>query len=76
MMKLGRNALSDLSVFVDDEGKHIRWQHIKDLAELQDKEGLTFGNKLSSRNIIYHRHIMKVKTAAQTFSSSVADALQ
>jgi hypothetical protein len=54
MLKLGRNAFSDLGVFIDGDENEIRWQHIKDLVELQEQEGLKLGNKLSRRNIAYH----------------------
>ena len=76
MLKLGRNALSDLGVFVDGDGQKIKWSHIQNLHDLQEEEGLTFGNKLSKSSIHYHRQKMKVKIAAQTLSSSVADALE
>ena len=45
------------------------------LHELQLGEGFKFGNTLSSIHIKYRRHKMNVSVAAQTLSSSVADAL-
>ena len=44
--------------------------------DIQENEGPKFGNKLSKGHVIFHRHKMNVKIAAQTFSSSVADALE
>ena len=76
MLKLGRNASSDLKMFVDGNGERIEWRFFRNLHEKQQREGLKYGNKLSNEHISYHRHKMNVKLAAQTFSSSVADALQ
>ena len=76
MLKLSRNALHDMKVFVDEEGKLIEWKHNNLLHEKQLEEGLKFGNKLSSRHVNYQRHKMKVKVAAQTISSFVADAIE
>ena len=46
------------------------------LQSIQEEEGLKFANKLSKGHVKYHRHKMNVKIAAQTLSSSVADALE
>ena len=46
------------------------------LHEIQIKEGLKFANKLSNRHIEFQKLKMKVSIAAQTLSSSVADALE
>ena len=40
------------------------------------KHGLKFGNNLSGRHIEYFRNKVNVKIACQTFSSSVADAIE
>ena len=76
MLKLARNALSDLKVLVSSEGSLIKWEHIEVLHKVQEGEGLKFANKLSTGHIEFHRHKMNVKVAAQTFSSSVADAIE
>ena len=76
MLKLARNALADLKVFIDNDGKAIKWDHISCLQKLQEDEGLKFGNKLSKSHLDFQRHKMSVKIAAQTLSSSVADALE
>lgn len=76
MLKLARNSLNDLGVFIDDEGHYIKWSYIKALFELQELEGLKFANKLSRKHIEFHRHKMNVKIAGQTLSSSVADAIE
>ena len=54
----------------------MEWKFIRLLHEEQIKQGLKFGNKLRSRHINYHRHKMNVSIAAQTISSSVADAIE
>ena len=40
------------------------------------QSGLKFGNSFSGKHIQYFRNKMNVKTAAQTFISSVADAIE
>ena len=76
MLKLGRNALGDLGIIVDNDGGLIQWRYIVNLHELQTAEGLKFANKLSDRHLHYSRNKMKVNLAAQTLSSSVADAIE
>ena len=75
MLKLARNALSDMKVMRDGEGRLIEWRFIEELHDEQVREGIKFRNKLSSQHIHYHRQKMKVRLAAQTLSSSVADAI-
>ena len=50
--------------------------YIENLHNLQQEEGLRAGNKLRSAHIEWQRQKMKVNLAAQTLSSSVADALE
>ena len=76
MLKLARNALGNLGSFKTSDWESISWKYITDLSVLQDKEGFTLANKLNSEHINWEKHKMKVKLAAQTFSSSVADALE
>ena len=75
MLKLGRNALADLGSFTDDENRKIEWRFIAALHEVQEEEGLKFGNKISAKHIEFERNKMSVKQAAQVLSSSVADAI-
>ena len=35
MLKLARNSLNDLGVFIDGDGQYIKWSYIKALFELQ-----------------------------------------
>ena len=76
MLKLGRNTLAELKVLMDPDGEKIEWKYIQLLHDAQVIEGLKYGNKLSSLHINYQRHKMNVKLAAQTLSSSVADAIE
>ena len=75
MIKLARNALADLCVLTTNN-QSIEWKYISMLHEIQIKEGLKFANKLSNRHIEFQKLKMKVSIAAQTLSSSVADALE
>ncbi|XP_071384885.1 DNA transposase THAP9 [Centroberyx affinis] len=75
MLKLLRNALAEGGTLQTPTGK-ISWQYLQDLNKLQETEGLRLGNKLKMANIRWEKQKMKVKLAAQVFSSSVADALE
>lgn len=75
MLKLMRNCFGDWKMFQDSEGNKIKWDFIKELCELQEKERLSAGNKLKKEHIKYWKMKMKVSLAAQTLSSSVADSI-
>ena len=66
----------DLSCFKTTARKLIEWQFIKNVVELQIEEEFNIANKLNSDHLNWQRQKMKVKLAAQTFSSSTAAALQ
>ena len=55
-LKLTQNALADVKVLVDDNGKVIKSEHIKSLHKTQEEEGLKCGNTLGKSHIEYHRH--------------------
>ena len=76
MLKLARNALAQLGSFVDSEGNDIKWSHIEHLQNLQVKEGLNLANKLTTNHLKFEKHKMNVRLAAQTLSSSVANAIE
>ena len=76
MLKLIRNTLGDGGIIVDGSDKKIFWKYIDNLHKLQDNEGLRLGNKLKPPHIKWKQQKMKVNLAAQTFSSSVADATE
>lgn len=75
-IKLIRNAFGDLKVIIDREGNKIEFKYIKLLLDLQEKEGLHLGTKLSKAHVEFATQKMKVRLATQLFSNSVADALE
>ena len=54
----------------------MKWKYLEHLNKLQEDEGLVLGNKLNLTHIQWEMHKMNVKLAAQTFSSSVVNALE
>ncbi|EZA47211.1 THAP domain-containing protein [Ooceraea biroi] len=76
MLKLFRNCLGDIKELHDSEGKKIEWRFITTLAYLQEQKGLRAGNRLKIAHIQYWKMKIKVALAAQTLSSSVADAIE
>jgi len=74
MIKLCRNTLGDWKVLYDENKYPIKWDYFVKLVDLQEKTGVHAGTKIRTRHIHYQKEKMKVKLAAQTFSSSVADA--
>ena len=76
MLKLARNALALLGIIIDKEGEEIQWNYFKQLHILQEEQGLKMANKISSNHIKFEKHKMNVRLAAQTLSSSVADAIE
>lgn len=76
MLKLVRNALSSLGCLKDGSGASVSWHYIVQLQELQEKEGLHAATKLRAAHIQWQKQKMKVNLAAQTLSTSVADAIE
>lgn len=76
MLKLCRNTLGDWKVLYDKNMVPIEWKYLRKLVQIQDNIGLHLGTKIWMRHIRYHKEKMKVFLAAQTFSSSVSDALK
>ena len=75
MLKLARNALAHFNFFGDNEN-NIKCNLFSSLNRIQESEGFTFANKFSSKHLQFEKHKMNVKLAAQTLSSSVADAIE
>jgi len=50
-------------------------EYVKKLYELEQKEGLRLGTKLTKRHINFHNEIINVRLTAQILINSVADAL-
>ena len=76
MLKLVRNTLAEKEIILDKDGGKILWQYLVDLHKLQNDEGLRLGNKLKKAHIQWKQQKMKVNLAAQSLSSSVADAIE
>jgi len=74
MLKLVRNSLASEKILISPSGL-VKWEFIEKLHSLQEEEGLRAGNKLKRKHIDWSRNKMNVSVAAQTLSSSVADAL-
>lgn len=75
MLKLARSSLADKQIFKSVNGD-IKWEYIRLLNSFQNSTGFKFANKLTSRHINYRNSVMKVKLAAQSLSSGIADAIQ
>ncbi|KAI5706041.1 hypothetical protein M8J75_004328 [Diaphorina citri] len=75
MLKLARNCLATLGKIKSPQGI-IDWSFIMKLHTLQNSIGLKFANKLSRQHIEWSLNKMKVKLAAQTLSTSIANALE
>uniref|UniRef100_A0A8C5BZB7 THAP-type domain-containing protein n=1 Tax=Gadus morhua TaxID=8049 RepID=A0A8C5BZB7_GADMO len=67
MLKLLRNTLADEGLLQTPNGE-IRWKYIEELNKLQEM--------FKMAHVRWEKQKMKVKLAAQVFSSSVADALE
>ena len=76
MLKLMRNLFHAYKSLTLPNGHVAHFSHFETLNSVQEKEGLSAANKLSRRHIDFSRQKMKVKLAAQLFSSSTAKALQ
>ena len=76
MIKLIRNAWEKGMIMKTSSGEQIKWEYVKQLVYLQEKEGLRLGNKLTRVHIEFHKQKMKVKLATQVFSTSVADSIE
>ena len=68
------NSPGDGGIFRDKDGK-ISWAYLIELQKLQESEGLRLGNKLKLSHIQWCQQKMIVNLVAQTFSASVADAI-
>lgn len=76
MLKVARNAFASMDSFYDQNGGEIQWKFFHLLHNLQDEQGLKLGNEFSAQRLEYQKHKMNVRLAAQTLSSSVADAIE
>ena len=78
MIKLMRNLLGDyqtISHNANGEVSLIKWEFIDKLNNLQESLGLSLANKLKKKHVVWEKHKMSVRLAAQTLSASVAAAI-
>lgn len=75
MLKLGRNTVTDYKVLRDANGT-IKWDHFKNLHDIQNVLTFKFKNKLNAQCIRWYENKMKVKYAVHTLSASVANAME
>jgi len=70
MLKLLRYVIAEKGIQTDRHNRQIRWQYIKELYELQDREGLRPTNKLKRNHTEWYQQRMKVSLAVQAQSVS------
>ena len=78
MIKLMHNILGDYKVISSEQNgqmHQIKWDYIERLNSIQEDLGFVFANKLKKKHILWAKHKMNVRLAAQTLSSSVASAI-
>ena len=75
MVKLLRNCFDDNGIIITEDGREVRWQYVRELVNLQEREGLRLANRLTKSHLQWRNQKMKVRLAVQVFSKSVADAL-
>lgn len=73
MVKLCRNIFAETKL--SSPNGNINFKFVKDLHMLQEEEGLRLANRLNANHLNFMGKKMNVKLAAQTLSSSVADAI-
>lgn len=73
MLKLSRNIFAETNL--RSQNGDINFNFVRELHKLQEEEGFRLKNKLNAGHINFFGKKMNVKLAAQTLSSSVADAI-
>lgn len=76
MLKLIRNNFYGRKQFINRNGKKIFWSYLPTLHNIQQKEKLHLGNRITKRHIKFTKSKMKVNLAAQLLSNSVAASLR
>lgn len=76
MLKLACSALGEAGTFLDNKGQKTELKFTTSFHEEQGQSRLKRFNSLSVKQIQYIRNKMNIKIASQTFSSSVADAIE
>lgn len=76
MEKLARGRLAHFGILYNGHGQKIEWRYFVSLVEFQEKLGCQLGNKLTRTHLQWFRKKMNVRMACETFSLSVANALE
>ena len=76
LLKNMRNCLGEYGVLFGSDGLSVKWSFIEGLHDQQLHDNLFLANKLSARHIDFTKKQMSVKLAAETLSTSVADAIE
>ena len=76
MVKFVRNTFSDFGIILDASGNKTLWQYIENLHKLPNSEGLRLGSTVKAVRTQWHQQKLKGNLAAQTFSTSMADAIE
>ena len=71
-----RNCLGEYGVLFGSDGLPVKWSFIEGLHDQQLHDNLFLAYKLSARHIDFTKKQMSVKLAAETLSTSVADAIE
>lgn len=72
-LKLARNTLAATDISSPDG--IISWGYIRKLVDIQEREGLRLGNRLTRRHIDFQNEKMKVSLAAHILSRSASESL-
>lgn len=75
-LKTARNRLATKRIFFVGENNQIEWRFIEELEMYQRENKINLGNKLTKVHIQWEKKKMCVRIAAETFSNSVADAIE
>ena len=76
MLKLAGNAFDNIQSVYEKDGGNIQWSFFQQLCLLHDAKGFTLGKKFPAQHLQFEKHKINVRLAAQTLSSSVADAIE
>lgn len=76
MIKLIRNCLGNKETLYDRNGGEIKWDLIRNLVELQLKENVNFGNKLTKTHLEFQDKKMNVRLATETISKSTSNSIK
>lgn len=76
MLKLLRNTIGNRKALFDEKGQKIDWNHFIALEKYSSENNFGLTHKLTKRHIQFETRKMHVETAAQTLSSSVANAME